>query len=590
MDRRAWFAAGLLLLLLLALRGPTLSVGLHMDDIAQRAMVEGAYPVRRAPWDLYTFADGTPPEIRALASTGALPWWSDPQLRLSALRPLASVLVWFDARFLSPWGAHLHSLAWWAALLVVAFSALRRILGARWAGLAVLLYALDDCHVYPLAWLANRAALISCVFGWAALGAYVRESRSAVPSRWRWMPGTMAGLSLAAGEYGLSVLAFTVAYAMLGDPRPRADRARALAPIFAVVGAYAVLHRWGGFGAAHSGVYVDPLADPVAFAGAVLERAPRLLLDMATGLPLSSLERVTALVGGPWLVVMAGGIAWAVYVRGLRRRGLDDARSLRWAVLGTLGALLPVCASFLSERLTVAAAMGAHVVTAHVVVTAFDRLRDPQTRLSWPTGLAVLVGLPLLIGHGVMAPLSSRAQTEHLAAFNRAGLSLAETITVQDRRASGQHWVLLAAGDPMMLVYTPHLRAMLGHPRPRAWTVLSLAPGPARMRRVSERSVELSAVGGALLQTPLEQFFRRDPRSFRDPIELDDVRIEVVARNAQDAPTTLRFTFSTSLEDPSLRFFVLGQRGFVRYPIAGVGAQMVVPPGMDAVRAAGAGD
>jgi hypothetical protein len=72
-ERRAWAAVGLLAVLLVVLRLPTVTVGLHMDDLAQRAMVEGAYPVARAPWDLYTFSSGEPAEVRTLVGAGALP-------------------------------------------------------------------------------------------------------------------------------------------------------------------------------------------------------------------------------------------------------------------------------------------------------------------------------------------------------------------------------------------------------------------------------------------------------------------------------------------------------------------------------------
>ena len=302
--RSAWLAIGLFALVLVGLRWSTLETGLHMDDLAQRAMVEGAYPVARAPWDLYTFAAGTPEETRALASAGALPWWSDPQLRLRALRPLASVLVWADAVWLSPKAAHVHSLLWWLAMLAVAGWALRPVLGDRWALLAVALYGLDDAHVYPLAWLANRAALLSGVFGWLTLGLFVRAAKDGTGH-----PVLVAAAStacMAAGEYGLCALTFTVTYALAVDGRPWVRRARALVPVLVPVAVYLALHRFGGFGAAHSGVYLDPGSEPVAFLGAVAERAPLLTLDMLTGAPLSMISRTVPASVGPWVLALLG--------------------------------------------------------------------------------------------------------------------------------------------------------------------------------------------------------------------------------------------------------------------------------------------
>lgn len=568
-SRRAWSAIGLLAAVLVLLRLPVLGTGLHMDDLAQRAMVEGAYPVSRAPWDLYTFSTGDPVEVRTLTRAGALPWWSDSHLRLSALRPLASLLVWFDAVALSPWAAHLHSLLWWLAMLAALGWALRPILGGRWAWLAVALYGFDDAHAFPLAWLANRAALISGALGWLTLGLYVRRAS------WGWLALASAGC-MAAGEYGLCALAYVAAYALVLDERPWKERLRALAPALAPTAVYLVLHRAGGFGARSSGVYLDPAADPVAFAGAVLERAPRLLFDMATGVPLSWIQHVPA--AAMWgLALLVLGTTF-----GLVRWLQPEHRAVaRWALLGAIVAVVPVCASFLSERLTVLASVGVHVLSAGILAAAVQRLLE--RRWSFATLVAVLVSGVLSYGHVIIAAGSSASKVDTVRRFNAAGLALADAMPVDDAHAARERWILLAVGDPMMLVYPPHLRAMTGHPRPGAFTVLCLAPGPLSMRRTSARSLEITAASG-WLRTPLEQFFRRADRPLPEVSGFDEVQVEVVERDG-DVPRTLRFTFARPLDDPSLRVMSVGMRGVFRYPLAGVGATMPLAPGVDAVRA-----
>ena len=557
----------------MSLRLPVLDVGLHMDDLAQRAMVEGTYPVARAPWDLYTFSTGEPAEVRALTRAGALPWWSDAQLRLSALRPLASLLVWFDVVALSPWAAHLHSLLWWLAMLAALGWALRPILGRRWTWVAVALYGFDDAHAFPLAWLANRAALISGAFGWLTLGLYVRRAS------WAWV-ATFSAASMSAGEYGLSALVYVGAYAVVLDPRPWRERTRALAPVLVPVALYLVLHRVGGFGAEHSGVYLDPAADPIAFAGAVFERAPRLLVDMATGMPLSWLHHVpTGAMWGLALLVLGSSFGLVRWLQP-QHRGVAV-----WALLGAGLAVVPVCASFLTERLTVLAGVGVHVSSAGILAAAAQRLIE--RRWSVATAVAVLVSAALSVGHVYVAAQSSAAKVDAARRFNAAGLALADAMPVEDARASEERWVLLAVGDPMLLVHLPHLRAMTGHPRPRAFTVLCLSPGPLSMRRTSPQSLEITADAG-WLQTPLEQFFRRPDRPLPDVSGFDELEVEVVER-VGDVPRTLRFTFSRSLEDPSLRVMSVGMRGVFRYPLARVGATMPLAPGVDAARAAAQG-
>ncbi len=568
-SRRAWSAIGLLAVLLVVLRLPTLDTGLHMDDVAQRAMVEGAYPVPRAPWDLYTFSTGDPAEVRTLMSAGALPWWSDPQLRLSALRPLASVLVWLDVAVLDARGAHLHSLLWWLAMLAALGWALAPVLGGRWAWLAVAVYGFDDAHVMPLVWLANRAAIVSGVFGWLTLGLYVRKRP------WPWLAASSAAC-MAAGEYGLSALAYVVVYAAVVDRRPWKERAAALAPVLVPVAVYLVLHRAGGYGARYSGEYLDPASEPIAFAGALLERAPRLLIDMGTGSPLRLLAEwsVPAVWGTAALVL--GGL-WAA-VRWLHP---EQRATARWAILGALVAVVPVCASFLSERLTVLASVGVHVLSAGVIVAAIEGIAGRRWTLA--TLVPTVAALPILFGHGFVASQTSKAKTDWVRDFNAAGLDLAERMPVDDARAAEERWVLLAAGDPMMLVYPPHLRAMGGHRRPRRWTVLCIASGTVSMKRVSARAIEITAASG-WLQTPLEWFFRRADRPLPEVVEIDGLQAEVVAREG-DVPTTMRFTFDRPLQDPGLRVMSVGMRGVFRYPLAGVGATMPLAAGVDALEA-----
>lgn len=569
-SRRAWSAIGLLAVILVVLRLPVLDTGLHMDDMAQRAMVHGDYPVPRAAWDLYTFSTGEPSEVDTLVRAGALPWWSDEELRLSALRPLASLLVRLDIAAFDAYGAHVHSLLWWFAMLAALGWALHPIVGGRWAWLAVALYAFDDAHAFPLAWLANRAAIVSGVFGWLTLGLYARRRSSVVVA-------LTSALCMAAGEYGLSALAYVLAYAVFMDDRPWRARVRALMPVLGPLVAYLAFHRLGGFGAQHSGIYLDPAAEPGAFLGALVERAPRLLLDMATGSPLIVFQGWSTTTVWAAAVLAVGSLFGAVMWLRVEQRNVA-----RWALFGALVAVVPVCASFLSERLTVLASVGVHVLSAGVIVTASEGV--VARRWVVPTFVAMAVSLPMLFGHVWVASRTFAAKVETVRDFNDAGRRLAAAMPVEDETAASERWILLAAGDPMMLVYPPHLRALEGHPRPGALSVLCLSPGPLTMRRVSPRALEITAANG-WMQSPLERFFRRGDRPLPDASGFDGMRVDVVERDGE-VPKTIRFTFDRRLDAPGLRVMSVGLRGVFRYPLAAVGSTMPLAAGPDAVSAA----
>ena len=560
----------------LALRWPALEAGLHMDDIAQKAMVEGAYPVPRAWWNLFDFAGGEAADVHALKSRGFLPWWSDPELRLRGLRPLSSALVWFDVQVLrTPWLAHAHSLLWWVALLLVLHRFLCSVLPERWAIVAVALYALDDCHTFPVAWLANRNAIVSTIFALLVVHAHVRAREHGGSQV---LAPIYAALALAAGEYGVAGLAFVLAYEIVGRVGPARDRARAVVPIAAVAIAWLVLHRVLGYGAANSSVYVDPIADPIAWLSVVVERLPLLLTDMLLGAPLTVLVTIdrSPLLLGAGAIAIAGlwlGFAW-------RRFDEQQRRRVAWLGLGAVGALLPVASSFLSGRLTLVAAAGTHAILAALLVDTADRVREARrSPLTW---IAAAAAIALVWMHGPVAVRTGRAELDTIARLDRVGARVAETMPVDDRQAAQQRWVLLTVGDPMTLVYPPLLRHVGGHPMPAAWWVLSMAHGLHRFERVSPRALELRVDEGALLRRPVERLFRGH-RLLRtgDTIDLDGLEIEILAAADDGAVEHVRFTFDRRLEHASLVFFVFGKQGLRVYPIGRPGVTMTVPPAID---------
>src|ERR1041384_5814437 len=121
-----------------ALRAP-----LEMDDVAQRAMIEGTLTPRRGPFNLYDFvADDN---RTALMDRGVIPWWSDPHLVTRFLRPLPSVLVWLDHQLFGygAFGPHALSFLWWAAAVLAAKMLYRTALGVYPALAATAVFALS---------------------------------------------------------------------------------------------------------------------------------------------------------------------------------------------------------------------------------------------------------------------------------------------------------------------------------------------------------------------------------------------------------------------------------------------------------------
>ncbi|MBL8944246.1 MAG: hypothetical protein JNK45_13900 [Myxococcales bacterium] len=550
----------------IALRVHALAMGFAMDDYAQLAMLAGGYPVERAPWDLFSFCDGSAAEVSRQMDAGGFPWWTDPELRLSTMRPLASLLIWFDVRVLGGDARvlHAHTLLWWIALLVVASRLLLQVLPARWALVAFALYALDECHAQPLAWLANRNAIVAAVFGVAAVSAHVRWREHGEVAARRWTV-TLLVLALAAGESALGAAGFIAAYELTAVPRAKW---RGCWPHAIVLLGWAAIHRGAGYGAARSGVYLDPATDPWGWSVEAVVRGPILLADLAFALPTGEL----ALGGRGFLVQgIAGGVALLgalVWLRRGRRDAAAQAR-LRWFALATVLSLLPMLSAFVSARLLVLPALGAHVLLAACVLDGAH-----ASASLWSRRVLALVAL---IAHGVLAPWWGVRELAQLRAFGDAARRAALAMPIDPDVP--QRVVVLAVADPSTLLYPGLVRAAHGAPPPAGFLVLSAAPGPHRLRRVDARTLELEVEGG-MLRSHVEAMFRRADRlpAVGTVIHTPDAELEIRAVDAGGFPTRLQVRFATALEDRRRIFVIATPAGLVRYPLGPIGAWLLLPP------------
>ena len=111
---------------------PSLWVGIQTDDWSVRsgvlgiALVEG---VPANPWQPFGL-NGDAANYGKLMDAGWMPWWTDPHCRAVHMRALPLLTHMFDYRVWDDHPAlmHLHSLAWYAALVFAASILYRRIL------------------------------------------------------------------------------------------------------------------------------------------------------------------------------------------------------------------------------------------------------------------------------------------------------------------------------------------------------------------------------------------------------------------------------------------------------------------------------
>jgi hypothetical protein len=256
---------------------PALRAGLVGDDYFHRMILLG-----RGDWaaslnptlDLFSFV---PESQRAhMMEVGALPWWSDPNLRIALARPLSALThradyaLWPDNYPLH----HLHSLLWFGLGVGLVAALYRRIHGATAAaGLAALFFAVEDAHAWPAAWVANRNALICLVCGTAVILLHLAWHRSRKRSHLLAALAAFA-VGLGCGEATLGALAYVAAWQVTEERASWIARLAPLTPYALVVVIWRIVYERAGYGTLNSTLYVDPGSEPLRFLAALAERWP----------------------------------------------------------------------------------------------------------------------------------------------------------------------------------------------------------------------------------------------------------------------------------------------------------------------------
>jgi hypothetical protein len=576
---------------------PSLWLGLQNDDHYLRLVLSDP-PLDstwvRSPFDAFAFVNGDEHVIQNAIADGRLPWWTHPRLRLAFLRPVTSLTHWIDFRIWPnrPWLMHLQSLLWFAGAIFAAALLYRRLLLPAWvAGLAAILFAIDDAHGMPAAWIANRNASIGVLFGLAALIAHDRWRRDG------WRPGAIAApvalaLGLLAGEITLAAGGYLLAYALYLDKGAAPRRLATLIPSGLVGAGWWIAYRMLGYGAGGSGVYIDPGADPVAFLHAAAERLPLLFSGQwafPSSLSLMFSQQSSRLV---WLVA----VGTMLVVVALLLPILSRDRVARFFAFGMFLSLIPACATFPDDRLLFFAGFGGMGLLAQFLAAVGQRhdwvpstpiLRFPILASFW-----VLVAI-----HMVIAPLALAATTPKLVIFRqfmeRAAGSLPSDPTVADHTA-----LVVNAPSAFITVYAPLMQALEGRATPSRTLTLGSGIYPMTISRPGAKVLTIRPAGGYLASRGSPQPSHEDSQPAFDPLYfhqmLDQlyrdstpmhgadqityggciVKINQVTEDGR--PHEVSFFFATDLDDPSLRWLQWKDSAYAPFEPPEIGETVVL--------------
>lgn len=547
LPRYCYRALGLALLLCL----PALWLGLQLDDYFHWGLVTRQSPVLAtnspaSPWGLFSFLDGDPGRVLDLTNLGLLPWWTYPDVKYAFWRPLTELTHGIDYSLWpsQPWLMHVHSLLYFALLLLCTFRLLAMIQG-RGAALwwSVFLFALFYGHGVPAAWLANRNALLAGIFlvltlhyhhQWRAQERGILDLRAVL----------LFVAGLLCGELAVSTGCYILAYALFMDRGRWTERLISVLP-YALAGAiWLGVRAMLGYGAQGSGHYIDPLATPQLF----LQMLARRELDLLGGLFFSlPPELGSALPPVRWWIY--GGLFLLLCLMGWPVLKAD--RRARFWLAGSLLCLLPVASTVPHSRLLLAASMGA----AGFLGLWLQGWR--QGMLSQTPGVKQLVSLMALL-----LILLKLVVSALLLPLEAASMRLVGDSYINNGALS---WVLPESPAVPILINPPlssaggyinGVRAYHGLPVAAKTWLLASGTRTLTLQVINSRAFDLASDKG--LYDSLQEGLLRGPQA---PLqEGDSLRLPGVIITVMDAengvPLRARFQFAQPFGAGAYRFYL----------------------------------
>lgn len=571
-----------------------LGFGLFVDDYLFIASLEGKNPIG-SPFDLYCFGAGDAELNRPLIQNGPYPWFGDLDFKAHFFRPLSCALMALDHKLFGHFALayNAHSALWYMLLAFSAMLVFRRTLPPAVGVLALLLFAVDESHVLPAVWWANRHSLIAVSMGLLGVAAHLR---------WRednWRAGLPLSLlaftvALSAAEMGLCTLAYVLAYEVFGRRDSIQQRILSVLPAAMLSIIYLLFYRAGGYGAQFSDIYIDPVGDPVAFLTAAPGRFAMLLGAQFFMLPVeatilrSELEPVFIVIGCIELLLLAF-ILYKLWPRFEEK----ERQALRWLIPGAAMATVPTLAAIVNSRVLMAASAGGAAIIATIIVCLWRELRkqglsqasDQRERDGTVPAFAYRAVMSILLwgliaGHLVIATLAWPAQVTALHVVMNKLNHLIRTSEIDESRIADSQIVVFNPPDPYTGLYQLMLRSFDSKAVPRSWWTISFAPFSHRITRTSEREMEVEVINGQMMTSIMERLFRTSKKPLPPGYEMDLKGLRVTVLEAGDSgPIRLKLAFEEPPESDRYQILVFRDGAYRRMEILQIGESIELPRG-----------
>jgi hypothetical protein len=435
--------------------------------------------------------------------------------------------------------------------------------------------------------------MISIFFGLAAILAHEWWRRGNRPATAALGPAFLL-LSLLANEAGVAGGGYILAYAVFIDRAQWTNRLRSLTPYLLVGIGWWAAYRSMGYGAWGSNMYIDPVASPSRFAGAVVDRGPLLLWGqwaMLSDLWLLLSDRAERWM---WLVVLTFLTVVAVALAPLVRRD----RVARFWALGMLLAVVPLCATAPSDRLLGFVGIGGMGLLAQFIASIADRT-EWSVAPTWRRRLNLVLCAFLLVIHFVFAPIGLLAAPKNVARFGEVLARAAASLPSDP--AVARQWVLVVnVPTNFVAIYGPLLQLMRGNVAPSRMLVMGSGIHSVTVSAPDEYTIVVRQEGGWAAPhgsappgrdsshplfdiryafTLFDELFRDErPMRLGRRIELTGMVIEITELTQDGRAAEATFRFRDPLSDPGHRWLQWDNGVFIPFTPPAPGERITLPP------------
>ncbi|MDX1438007.1 MAG: hypothetical protein R3335_14435, partial [Anaerolineales bacterium] len=436
-----------------------------------------------------------------LLEAGVIPWWTPGGTSISFWRPLSALTHYFDYAL---WPdsiplMHLHNLLWFGALIFAITVLYRRLISPAWvAGLAAFLFLIDDAFYLPVLRVSQRNIQIALLFGVLAIYAHYTWRRFG-SRKWGFAAPIFLLLSLLGSESGIATAAYLFSYEVFLGEGSWKRRIGALLPAGGVIVGWRAVYTLLGYGVLDSGLYTDPIRDPLQYALGVLERGPILLFGQL-GFPPSE---VYSYFSDPTQLVALGiALLFLLSVAFLLYPLMRSDRVARFWTLGMLLSVIPATAiSIPSQRLLFFVGLGAMGLLGIFLGGLAQRAAWVPVGIVWRRFSWVFFSILLVIHIGI--PVVGRSAAPIVIGLGR-GVGDQLLAVGRESELKDRDLILVNSPSPFLFLYFPFERAYHDQPIPRETRILAPAFAEFAVTRTSENEIVLWVPEGDLftLQEP----------------------------------------------------------------------------------------